>query len=75
MAVVPLAGCSSMISSSFHNVPVSREYGLRAVRFDTPGNFPAAIRICDHHEGIYTAESTGGSVFVVPDDPNCPANR
>ena len=72
-AAIFAAGCSNVVSSSFQNVPVTREIKGPAVRIDTPGNFPAAVLMCQKSgDGVYTAESTGGSVFVLAHDPSCP---
>lgn len=81
LAGVMLAGCSSLESSAFQNAQVNQELrnghvvsgtgGTNTTRFDSPGNFPAIVRICDGTEGLYVSESSTGIVTVVPGDPGC----
>ena len=76
-----LAGCGAIQSSSFQNANVNQEVrnghvvggsgGTNTTRFDTPGHFPAIVRICDGTEGLYVSESNTGIVTVVPQDPGC----
>lgn len=74
------AGCGSILSSSFHNARVNHEIrngrdvigGTGPVtRIDTPGQFPAIVRVCNGTEGLYVSESSTGIVTVVPQDPGC----
>lgn len=80
--ILALAGCGAITSSSFQNANVNHEIrnghdvinGQGPVtRFDTPGHFPAIVRICDGTEGLYVSESGTGIVTVVPSDPGCGA--
>ncbi len=80
-AALTLAGCGAIESSSFQNANVNQEVrnghvvggsgGNNVTRFDTPGHFPAIVRICDGTEGLYVSESATGIVTVVPQDPGC----
>lgn len=45
--------------------------GSSTTRFDTPGNFPAIVRICNGDEGMYVSESSTGEVNVIINDPGC----
>jgi hypothetical protein len=79
--VIALTGCGSLESSSLQNAGVNQELkngqvvggtgGTNTTRFDTPGHFPAIVRICDGTEGLYVSESSTGIVTVVPEDPGC----
>jgi hypothetical protein len=80
VAAALLAGCGSY-ASSHDNAAVNQE--LRngqaipvsgpgpVTRIDTPGNFPAIVRVCDGTDGLYVSESSTGIVTVVPYDPAC----
>lgn len=80
-SILAVAGCGGAISSSsFQNARVNHEIrnGHDVIgetgpvtRFDTPGHFPAIVRICDGTEGLYVSESGTGIVTVVPQDPGC----
>ena len=64
-------GCGAIQSSSFQNVPVSRTIKPTAVRYDTPGHFPAVVFFCTSKgTGVYVAESQGGA-FALAHDPDC----
>ena len=75
-----VSGCGSF-ASSHDNARVNQEVkdgqtmdvsGPGPVtRIDTPGNFPAVIRVCLGYEGVYVAGDGGSSTFVVPYDPGC----
>ncbi len=79
-AVLALAGCGNF-ASSHDNARVNQEIkdgqtftvsGPGPVtRIDTPGNFPAVVRVCVGYEGVYVAGDGGSSTFVVPYDPGC----
>lgn len=79
---VLLAGCGSY-NSSHDNAAVNQEvkngYNVAGIgagpvtRIDTPGYFPAIVRICTGSEGLYVSESSTGIVTVVPADPQCGA--
>lgn len=80
VAAVLLAGCGSY-ASSHDNAAVNQELKNGQVititqpgpvtRIDTPGYFPAIVRVCDGTEGLYVSESSTGIVTVVPFDPGC----
>jgi hypothetical protein len=80
VAAVLLAGCGSF-ASSHDNARVNYEIkdGQTTVvsapgpvtRIDTPGNFPAVVRVCVGTEGVYVAGDGGSSTFVVTYDPGC----
>lgn len=80
LAAVFLAGCGSY-QSSHDNANVNQELKNGQVmtittpgpvtRIDTPGYFPAIVRVCDGTEGYYVSESSTGIVTVVPQDPGC----
>ena len=79
-AALALAGCGNY-ASSHDNARVNYEIkdGQTTVvsgpgtvtRIDTPGHFPAVVRVCVGYEGIYVAGDGGSSTFVVPYDPGC----
>ena len=80
-AILALAGCGSF-ASSHDNAQVNYEIkngqtltsaggSGNVTRIDTPGNFPAVVRVCIGTEGIYVAGDGGSSTFVVPYDPGC----
>lgn len=88
ITAMTLAGCGAIHSSAYQNAHVAREVsngqevppGTNGVtgsgtvtRIDTPGHFPAIVRICTGTEGLYVSESSTGIVTVVPADPQCGA--
>ena len=79
-AAVFLAGCGNF-ASSHDNAKVNQEIkdGQTTIvstpgpvtRIDTPGNFPAVVRVCVGFEGVYVAGDGGSSTYVVVNDPGC----
>ncbi len=74
------SGQNAQVNTEYRNGQVVQNHGgcsnlcsgSNTVRFDTPGNFPAIVRVCEgHFEGMYVSESDTGEVNVVQNDPSC----
>ena len=72
IAALALTGCGSYAAAHDHNLPTpAREFRGVPVRIDTPGNFPSVVLVCREGDGVYVAQDTGSSPFVVRADPAC----
>lgn len=74
------SGQNAQVNSEYRNGQLVQNHsgctnlctGSNTVRYDTPGNFPAVVRVCEgHFEGLYVSESDTGEVNVVQNDPSC----
>lgn len=69
-----LGGCGAYDEANSHNQPITTgtpDLRLSWQRVDSPPNYPTIVFACHGADGIYIAQDSGTTAFVVPDDPEC----